>query len=318
MAPRGGEALSESGPPRAVYFLSDYGNTDEFAGVVRAVLFRLAPEVRVIDLSHEVPSFDVTAGAAMLLRCVPQLGAGVVVAVVDPGVGTARRGVAVHVAGAAPTTPTASAPPAPSWLVGPDNGLLVPAADALGGADQVIELTRKDAESGTAGDQGSTFDGRDLFAPAAAHLVRGGDPGGLGTPVLPASLVTLARSGPRSAAGRDGTVVAPVTWIDRFGNVQLDLGPGDLDRLGLAPGEHVDVELEAPAGSHATPGHPYSARRVRSFGELGPGELGVLIDANGRVALVFDQASAAGALGFAGPGTYPAVRLRARGGDPSR
>jgi S-adenosyl-L-methionine hydrolase (adenosine-forming) len=301
----------DSGGPPAVYFLSDYGTADEFAGVVRAVLFRLAPDVAVIDLSHGVPSFDVSAGAEMLFRCVPELAAGVVLAVVDPGVGTDRRGVALHVS-APPDTAGETPPPAPSWLVGPDNGLLVPAADSLGGADRVFELTPADGLS-------ATFDGRDLFAPAAAHLVLGGDPGAIGTPVPPASLSALARRGPTGqVAAPDGTVVASVTWVDRFGNVQLDLGPADLDRLGLAPGGRADVVLEAPAGSGATTGHPYSARRVRSFAELDPGELGVLIDANRRVALVFDRASAAGALGFAGPGSFPAVRLRVVGDDPSR
>jgi S-adenosyl-L-methionine hydrolase (adenosine-forming) len=301
----------DAGPPLAVYFLSDYGNADEFAGVVRAVLFRLAPEVRVVDLSHEVPSFDVAAGADLLLRCVPHLGAGVVLAVVDPGVGTERRGVAVHVA-APPGDPGGTPSPAPAWLVGPDNGLLVPAAEALGGVDRVVELT-------PAAGQRSTFDGRDLFAPASAHLARGGDPGAIGTQVPATGLATLAVRG--AAGGRaappEGTVVASVTWIDRFGNVQLDLGPVDLDRLGLAPGARADVELETPTGAAASGGHPYAARRVRSFAELAPGELGVLIDANGRVALVFDRASAAGALGFAGPGSYPSVRLRVAGDEPA-
>ena len=297
----------DGGAPRAVYFLSDYGTADEFAGVVRAVLFQLAPDVRVIDLSHEIPPFDVAAGAAMLERATPHLGAGVVLAVVDPGVGTQRRAVAIRVDGP---------PGTPSWLVGPDNGLLVPAASALGGADQVVELTPPTGRA-------TTFDGRDLFGPAAAHLASGGDPGSIGTSVPPSSLVSAAAlsrpsgSGGGLPGGGDDTVVASVTWIDRFGNVQLDLGARDLDRLGLAPGGWVDVELEAPGGTTAIRGHPFSARRVRSFAELEIGELGVLIDANGHVALVFDRASAAGTLGFAGPGAQPSVRLRVARGDPS-
>ena len=124
-------------------------------------------------------------------------------------------------------------------------------------------------------------------------------------------------AGPPRPGARDDTVVASVTWIDRFGNVQLDLGPDDLDLLGLAPGDWADVELEAPGDTSSTRWHPFSARRVRSFAELEAGELGVLIDANGHVALVFDRASAAGALGFAGPGAQPAVRLRVAGGRSS-
>jgi S-adenosyl-L-methionine hydrolase (adenosine-forming) len=300
----------DDGAPRAVYFLSDYGTADEFAGVVRAVLFRLAPGVRVIDLSHEIPPFDVAAGAAMLERAIPHLGAGVVLAVVDPGVGTDRRAVAIRVDGP---------PDTPSWLVGPDNGLLVAAASALGGADLVVELAPR-------GGGATTFDGRDLFGPAAAHLARGGDPASIGTSVPPSTLVSPVA--PPGRSGRDGpgshvaedtedTLVASVTWIDRFGNVQLDLGARDLDRLGLAPGGWVDVEPEAPGQTPATHGHPFSARRVRSFAELEAGQLGVLVDANGHVALVFDRASAAGTLGFAGPGAQPAVRLRVARDDSS-
>ncbi len=318
--------------PGAVFFLSDYGGADEFAGVVRAILFRSAPDVTVIDLSHEVPPFDVAAGADMLVRCAPYLGAGVVLAVVDPGVGTARRGVAVHVAGPPDAAARGIASAGPTWLVGPDNGLLVPAAALLGGADRVFELTRPrdhatstgegPVESST-GHHGATFDGRDVFAPAAAHLVRGGDPDAIGVSVPTAGLATLTARGPAegaSATGQGTALVASVTWIDRFGNVQLDLGVADLDGLGLAPGGWADVQLEPAPGTtggvRAARGHPFAARRVRSFAELEPGELGVLIDSNGHVALVFDRASAAGALGFAGPGSHPVVRLRLAGDDP--
>src|SRR5689334_2966144 len=114
-------------PAAAVFFLSDYGTADEFVGIVHAVLHSRAPGVAVIDLGHEVPPYDVAAGASMLVRCAPYLGAGVVLAVVDPGVGTERRGVAIEAVGTGP-----------SWLVGPDNGLLVPLAAALGGAQRVI------------------------------------------------------------------------------------------------------------------------------------------------------------------------------------
>ncbi len=136
-------------PPPAIFFLSDYGTADEFVGVVHAVLHRRAAGVTVIDLSHQVPPFDVAAGGSMLARSVPHLGPGVVLAVVDPGVGTGRRAVAVAVTAAAraaamapgsPRPPESSHRLGPTWLVGPDNGLLVPAADALGGAVRVIEL----------------------------------------------------------------------------------------------------------------------------------------------------------------------------------
>ena len=153
----------------AVFFLSDYGTADEFVGVVHAVLHRRAPGVAVIDLSHQIPPFDVAAGSALLVRAGPHLGAGVVLAVVDPGVGTDRRAVALELA---------SGPP--RWMVGPDNGLLVPLATSSGGVRTAVALDP--ARLGPAAPPG-TFDGRDVFAPAAAHLVTGGAAG---------------RSGPRS------------------------------------------------------------------------------------------------------------------------
>ena len=151
----------------AIYFLSDYGIADEFVGVVHAVLHRLAPTSTVIDLSHLVAPFDVQAGADLLERSLPHLGPGVVLAVVDPGVGTARRAVAVAV----------ESVDGPQWLVGPDNGILLPAADALGPVTRAVGLEARALAIGrtaSPGPAGATFDGRDLFAPAAAHLAQQG------------------------------------------------------------------------------------------------------------------------------------------------
>ncbi len=277
--------------PPALYFLSDYGTTDEFVGVVHAVLHRLAPATTVIDLSHHVPAFDVAAGAALLARSAPHLGPGVVLAVVDPGVGTQRRAVAVRAGG--------------RWLVGPDNGLLVPAARVWGGADQVLDLGRSPGP-------GATFDGRDLFGPAAAHLVTGGGPDQLGHPVDPATLVVLADDdpGPVPVEGRtgpsSGAAVGTVTWIDTFGNAQTDLGPAVLADLGIGVGDRA---LVAVGGSDPVP-----VRRVEAFGQLVGDELGLLEDANGHLALVVDRASASDRLGLARPG--PEVRITRLPADP--
>ena len=213
----------------AVFFLSDYGTADEFVGVVHAVLHRLAPARPVIDLSHRIPPFDVDSGASMLVRCVPFLGPGVVLAVVDPGVGTARRGVAIGTAG-----------DGPAWLVGPDNGLLVPIATELGGAVGVIQLDPSRAGPGRSGPLGRTFDGRDVFAPAAAHLVMGGRPEDLGVQVDPASLTTRVAAGPSPETRVESTptgwaVVTTVTWVDHFGNVQLRLRPARSRAQGPVP-----------------------------------------------------------------------------------
>ena len=250
-----------------VFFLSDYGLADEFVGVVHAVLLRLAPDAAVVDLTHGIPAFDVRAGAESLARAVPHLGPGVVLGVVDPGVGSARRGIAVRAADG-------------RWFVAPDNGLAVPAAEASGGVDAVLALRKPE-------DAPPTFDGRDVFAPAAAALASGRAPASVGDEVDPGALVRLP---PLETTRReeDGRVRlrAPVTWVDRFGNVQLGV-----------------PELDGPPPATARlalriAGEERAARRVRSFSELDDGELGVLADANGRLAVVVREGSAAGVTGL--------------------
>ena len=268
-------------PAPAVHFLSDYGLVDEFVGVVHAVLHRAAPGVRVIDLTHQVPAFDIAAGAATLVRCAPSLGPGAVLAVVDPGVATNRRAVAVRV------DPPDGAD-RPSWLVGPDNGLLLPLADHLGGAVAARGLAAP----------GSTFDGRDVFAPAAGHLVTGGDPAGLGPEVAVGSLVVLDADPPERLEG--GRLHTAVAHVDGFGNVGLVARPAALAGLGLAVGDPVDASVG--------PSAPVPARWVSAFGDLEDGELGLLVDADGRLALVLDRAPADRHLGV-GRGTRPPVTL---------
>jgi S-adenosylmethionine hydrolase len=280
----------------AIFFLSDYGLVDEFAGVVHAVLQRGAPGVPVIDLTHQVPRFDVAAGAEVLERAAPHLGPGVVLAVVDPGVGSERRGVALEL----------GTDSGPRWMVGPDNGLLLPAADLLGGRRRALALAGA-----------STFDGRDVFAPAAAHLVVGGAPEDLGPAVDVDGLVALP-GGPVGASVADGVLTTSVTWVDGYGNVQLAGDSPAWEQVGVAPGATVLVDLDldpgpADGGSDLELVGPWEysarARRVSSFASLDPGQLGLLVDANGRHALVLHRDSAAAALGIAGPGTRVRVRL---------
>jgi S-adenosyl-L-methionine hydrolase (adenosine-forming) len=222
----------------------------------------------VIDVSHGVPPFDVRHGALTLRRVAPHLGPGVVLAVVDPGVGTPRRALAAAVARSAGGD-------RPHALVGPDNGLLPWALDALGGVDEVVALARPS-------DPGTTFDGRDVFAPAAARLWNGAKLADLGQPVDPRTLVRLE---PPRCTVSPGTVRAEVQWVDRFGNVQLAARLDDAERAQLG----VDLEVIA--------GPTRSARRVSAFAELAPGGLGVVVDANGHLAVVCDRASAAAVLG---------------------
>ena len=251
-----------SRPRPVVFFLSDYGLADEFVGVVHAVLLRLAPELAVVDLTHGIPAFDVRAGAESLARAVPHLGPGVVLGVVDPGVGSDRRGVAVQAADG-------------RWFVAPDNGLVVAAAEACGGVAAALAL-RKPPEVP------ATFDGRDVFAPAAAALAQGAELSAVGDEF---SIGTLVRLPPLEAArwAEDGSEVlrAPVTWIDKFGNVQL----GAPARDGPPPAAR-DVTVRVA-------GKSLGVRRVHAFSELGDGELGLLADANGRLAIVVREGSAA-------------------------
>jgi S-adenosyl-L-methionine hydrolase (adenosine-forming) len=286
---------------RTVFFLSDFGTQDEFAGVVRAVIAARAPDATVIDLTHEIPPFDVRAGSHTLVRAVPHLGSGVVLAVVDPGVGTTRRAVALE----------ATRPDAPLYLVGPDNGLLVEAAEAAagpGGAPvaRAVELRaslpRSPDEAGPPG-CGRTFDGRDLFGPAAADLCAGVAFESLGDPVDPASLVRLIAGVVDSGRLDDGRpcLRAEVTWVDRYGNLQLAATGSDAGAAGLPAAGRIELVSLTWGGGQ---GHPDAlppalvpegvhVRRVDAFSELAPSELGLLVDANGHLAVVSREASAA-------------------------
>lgn len=271
-----------------ISFLSDYGRVDEFVGVVHSVIRSLAPDVRVVDITHDVAPHDVRAGALTLARSAQYLAPGVVLAVVDPGVGTDRRGIAVEVGDG------------DSVLVGPDNGLLAPAVAMVGGASRVVELT---SEAHRLAAPGPTFDGRDVFAPAAAHLCRGVPLEELGPAVDPSDLWPGMVPLPQL---EDDGLGAEVLWVDRYGNVQLNVGPDDLDALGPAGAVTVRVD-----------GADRTARRVAAYAELGPGELGLAVDSYGLLALVLDQRSAAEELGLtAGAAVTVVAHAAADAGPP--
>jgi len=277
--------------PRTVFFLSDFGTEDEFAGVVHAVIAAHAPATTVIDLTHHIPPFDVRAGSHALVRAVPYLGPGVVLGVVDPGVGTDRRGIGLEV----PLPSGASV-----WFVGPDNGLLVAAAEAAGEAPvaHVVELSRP----ATPPDRGSTFDGRDLFGPAAAALCNGADLEDLGERIAPASLRRLVGGVVEEGRLHDGRAClrTEVTWVDRFGNLQLAATVADARVAGMPPTGCVELAARIESGRQDPDGLPRSLvpegvelRCVDAFGQLAQGEFGLLVDANGHLAVVAGEASAA-------------------------
>ena len=258
-----------------ISFLSDYGTDDEFVGVVKSVIRDLAPSSAVIDLTHGITPFDVRAGSLALARCISYVPSGVVMAVVDPGVGTDRRGVAIEVAGGE------------GVLIGPDNGLLAPAVAMTGGAERVVSLTNPEYRLEA---PGSTFDGRDVFAPAAAHLCNGVDLMELGDPVdadlLMPGIVALPQVD-------EGTAIAQVLWVDRFGNAQLNVGADD---LGPAFDDRVSVRVSSP--TDPTGGVTRSAVRATSFSAVGTGAVGLVVDSNGMLSIVMDQRSAAEEIGL--------------------
>ena len=253
-----------------VAFLSDYGLADEFVGVCKAVIASIAPDATVIDLAHELPLHEVAAGALTLVRSVQYLPEGaLVLAVVDPGVGTERRLVAVACEQAT--------------FFGPDNGLLAPATAMLGGARAVHELTSRDHRLPA---PGPTFAGRDILAPAVAYHAIGVPLSALGPPVDPAGLVPGLVGLPREV---EGGLEAEVWWIDRFGNCQLNLGPDELEVLGGQPGGRVEVRV----GDHTR-----VARWVDTYADAKPSELVLLVDSYGLLALALDRRSAAAELGL--------------------
>jgi S-adenosyl-L-methionine hydrolase (adenosine-forming) len=280
-----------SEPARTVFFLSDFGSQDEFAGVVHAVIAARAPGTTVIDLTHHVPSFDVRAGSHTLVRAVPHLGSGVVLGVVDPGVGTARRGIAMEVALPAGGT---------LYFVGPDNGLLVAAAEAAGESPitRVVELERDLPPT----DRGATFDGRDVFAPAAAALCAGTPLAQLGDSVDAVSLVRLVGGVVEQGRLHDGRscLRAEVTWVDHFGNLQLAATVADARIAGIPLMGTIELAARIESGREYLDGLPHSLvpdgvqlRCVDAFGQLKQGEFGLLVDANGHLAVVAGEASAA-------------------------
>jgi S-adenosyl-L-methionine hydrolase (adenosine-forming) len=250
---------------RPIVFLTDYGLADEFVGVCHGVMARIAPDARVIDLSHAVPRQDVLRGAITLGRSVPYLPVDAVyLAVVDPGVGSDRRPIAVRTAAGVD-------------LVGPDNGLLSFAWDELGGVAEAVEVRADDVVLRPVS---RTFHGRDVFAPAAAHLARGLAIGALGPAIDAESLRTLELPGPMVTPGAIG---ARVLGIDGFGNVQLNARAEDLESAGI--GDTLSV------GGRVIP-------RVGIFSDVPPGAVAALLDSQGQVALVVNSGSAAETLGL--------------------
>jgi S-adenosyl-L-methionine hydrolase (adenosine-forming) len=264
--PPAGHRLAEVAA--TVTFLTDYGQEDEFVGVCHAVIARIAPEARVIDLTHGIARHDVRTGAIVLRRALPYCPPGVHLAVVDPGVGGMRRAVALRTAEEG------------RLLVGPDNGLLSLAAQRFGGAVEAVDVAHSPFRLEPVS---ATFHGRDLFAPVAAQLAAGAELATAGEPLDTDDLVQLHMP---MARLQDGAVVAHAIAIDVFGNVTLDVEHPEIAGFGLRLGRPVSIN-----------GH--AAHYTTTFADVPPGELLLYQDAYRALALAVNRGSAADLLGIA-------------------
>jgi S-adenosylmethionine hydrolase len=264
---------------RFITFLTDFGLADDFVGTCHGVIKRIAPDAEIIDITHGIAPQAVLQGALVLRNTRPYMPVGVHLAVVDPGVGGARRPVILGDRDG-------------RLYVGPDNGLLVPAAESAG-----IESAHEIANPAYALEPVSrTFHGRDLFAPAAAHLALGVEPSELGPPLAPDALVRFDL--PEARLG-DGLVDASVLFVDRFGNMQLNLSRDDLDAIGVVPGTRFELEFA---------GERYYATAARTFADARPGEIVLYEDSYRNVSIAINRGSAAEMLS-AQPGQHVLLHL---------
>ena len=268
--------MNPSTNPPVITFLSDYGLRDEFVGVCHGVIAQRCPHARIIDITHGIPAWDVRAGAFALAAALPYLPAGVHLAVVDPGVGAAgehaRRAVALRTA------------TADRLLVGPDNGLLMLAAERLGGVTEGVDISDSPERAASIS---RTFHGRDLFAPVAAALAAGRPLAQVGDELAVAGLERLRMPVARVSAG---ALVAHVLHSDRFGNLILDAHAEQLSGLGARAGSELTVRHN---------GRTHAARLAGAFADVPGGGLLLYEDAQRMLALAVNQGSAAQLLGAA-------------------
>ena len=264
-----------------VTFLSDFGLQDDFVGTCHGVIKTIAPDVQIIDVTHGISPQHVLQGALVLANTTPYMPIGVHLAVVDPGVGSARRPLALRSGDG-------------RLFVGPDNGLLVPAAERLGGIAAAHELANAKYALDTVS---RTFHGRDLFSPAAAHLAAGVALDELGPPLAVDALARLDLPEPEVGENR---IRATVLYIDRFGNVQLNLTREHLQRAEVLPGTVLEVELSLDR---------YYAVATRTFADARKGDVILYEDSYRNIALAISGGNAAELFGAA-PGQEVRIRLK--------
>jgi S-adenosylmethionine hydrolase len=250
---------------RPITFLTDFGLQDDFVGVCRGVIKRIAPDAEILDITHGIPPQQVLQGALVLANTLPYMPEGVHLAVIDPGVGTDRRALVIRSGDG-------------RLHVGPDNGLLLPAAEKLGGVEAAWELEN---EQYRLHPTSRTFHGRDVFGPAAAHLAVGLDPADLGPPVPVDRLVRVDVPVPQVGEAR---IRATILYVDRFGNAALNLTREHAAAAGIEPGTKIELHL---------PLERYFALATRTFADARAGELILYEDSYGNLALAITGGDAA-------------------------
>ncbi len=263
-----------AGQPLPVIFLTDFGHQDEFTGVCRAVIDRIAPQVKVIDLTHGIEPGEIRQGAMALASATAYSAPAIWLAVVDPGVGTERRAVVLQAG--------------PHHFVGPDNGLLQLAAEAAGGVRRTWDISESPARLHPTR---RTFHGRDIFSPVAARLALGEDPEGLGVEIEVDGLVGLELP---PARVEQGMIEATVLASDRYGNLYLNVGAGMIDESFLLPG--MEVRIGGAGAADSGPGR--QAVFAGAFGDVAEGEALLYPDSSGRLSLAVNRGDASAVFGL--------------------
>jgi S-adenosylmethionine hydrolase len=256
-----------------VSLTSDWGERDPSPAICRAVVLSVAPEALMVDISHEVEKYNIRHGALMLWCALPYMPIGAHMCVIDPGVGTARRPIAIETARG-------------DYLVGPDNGVLLPGAERLGGVVRVHQIENAQYRLPVVS---HTFHGRDLFAPAAAHLALGVPLEAIGQPIDPSDLAPIT-DWPRAQV-REGELDTAVIYRDTFGNMKLSALASDMPEAfpDITHGERMTVSFGA--SSKAT-----EMVWAATFGAVGKGGHLLYEDSYGRLCIAQNQGNAAKSL----------------------
>jgi S-adenosylmethionine hydrolase len=261
--------------PQTIVFMTDFGVVDDSVAICRGVMYSIMPEVRIVDLSHQVTPFSILDGARFLYGATPYYPAGTVfVVVIDPTVGSTRKAIVAKSKRG-------------QYFVLPDNGLLT-LVEQRDGIEGVREITNPDWMIGTK--MSSTFHGRDIFSPVGAHMARGDDWAKVGPEMPVAALVHLEL---KAARLDDRGVTAEVIATDGpFGNLVTNLDAEDFLKLGYQRGQEVPVTVGGKA---------MKIKFVRTFSDVGLGQPLLYIDSRGHFALAVNQGSFAAVYGVKPP-----------------